>query len=445
MKSVLVIDDDRYFRAVLSQCLQQDGWEVIEADDGEQGLRLAVEHRPQVVLCDLLMPRCNGFQVCREIRRQNRQLPDTRIVVTTGSNYATDRLNALEAGADEYLIKPIHPPDLLVILRQLTGAGAPPPPAPPHTPAATDRTARLKFWGVRGSIPTPGPATVFYGGNTACVEVRVDGEIIILDAGTGIRSLGLALVEEFQDRPINLTLLISHTHWDHIQGFPFFEPAYNPKNRLRILGYEGARQNLEAILTSQMESPYFPIGLRQMPGYISIQELRDLNFQVGHVPAQAAFMNHPGICLGYRLNTGRGDVVYMPDNETFQRLHTQGGAALPPNPRESAEFARAQDQRLVEFIHGAHVLIVDAQYDSAEYQAHTGWGHSCVDDVVDLAVQGSVRQLFLFHHDPGHDDDRISRMVAHARELVTNRRANLKVEAAREGLEVVLQPVAKAG
>src|SRR5262245_39686438 len=132
----------------------------------------------------------------------------------------------------------------------------------------------LRFWGVRGSIPTPGPSTVHYGGNTSCVELRVDGQIIILDAGTGIRALGLALAEEFQDRPIDLTLLVSHTHWDHIQGFPFFPVAYDPKNTIRVLAFEGARKSLEATLSSQMESSYFPISMREMPGNITIEELK---------------------------------------------------------------------------------------------------------------------------------------------------------------------------
>src|ERR1700760_1773379 len=149
-------------------------------------------------------------------------------------------------------------------------------PLPEKDPSGNAAQAnRFKFWGVRGSIPTPGPDTVHYGGNTSCIEVRADDEIIILDAGTGIRPLGLALVEEFKEKPLNITLLISHTHWDHIQGFPFFLPAYNASNKLRILGYEGARAGLATTFAGQMESPYFPIALQQMPGHIMINELKE--------------------------------------------------------------------------------------------------------------------------------------------------------------------------
>ncbi|MHB8523955.1 MAG: response regulator [Limisphaerales bacterium] len=442
MKTVLLIDDDRVFRAVLSQCLQQDGWRVIEAEDGEVGIAMALREHPRVILCDLLMPRCNGFQVCREIRAHRGAHPSTKMIVMTGSSYATDRLNALEAGADEYLVKPINPPELLALMRQMTIPDTTQSAAPPAGAATVGAAARVRFWGVRGSIATPGPTTVFYGGNTACVEVRADGEIIILDAGTGIRALGLTLLQEFGNRPMAVTLLISHTHWDHIQGFPFFVPAYNPQNHVRILGYEGARKSLESILTGQMESLYFPIALHQMPGNISIEELRELNFSIGNVAAQAAFMNHPGICLGYRLVTRSGPIVYMPDNETFQRLRSQPAQAPGAGSAEAVEYARSQDQRLVDFIHEAEVLIIDAQYEAAEYAAHVGWGHSCLDDVVDLALRGNVKNLFLFHHDPTHDDDQISRMVAHARELVAARHGTVHVEAAREGLEFVLPPAA---
>ena len=171
-----------------------------------------------------------------------------------------------------------------------------------------------------GRFRVPAPETVFYGGNTSCVEVRVGTEIIVLDAGSGLRRLGLSLVEEFKDRPMNLNLLITHTHWDHIQGFPFFLPAYDPKNIVTIYGVEGASQGLQNTLSEQMESPYFPISMQQMPGHIAIRELRELKFNVSTVPVQAQFLNHPGICTGYRLFTPGGSISYLPDIEFYHRL-----------------------------------------------------------------------------------------------------------------------------
>ena len=272
---------------------------------------------------------------------------------------------------------------------------------------------------MRGSIPTPGPTTVKYGGNTSCVEVRADGQIIVLDAGTGLRLLGLELVAEFDTQPLELTLLLTHTHWDHIQGLPFFLPVYKPQNHLRILGYEGARHGLQVVLAGQMESPFFPIGLREVPANVRIEELKTMSFNIGPVRVKASFASHPGKCVGYRLFTSDGSIAFFPDNEL---------------PRQDASGHR----KMIDFLRGTDVLIMDAQFDTREYQQHTGWGHGCLDDVVALALQAEVKRLFLFHHDPNHDDARISQMLVHARKLVAARKGKLKVEAAQEGATVKL-------
>ena len=444
MKTVLVIDSDAHLRKLISQWLAEAGWRVLEIDDGERGIQIALQLQPDAVICDLLMPGCNGFQICRSIREQAGAIEQPRIIVTDSSVYATNRRNAIEIGADDYLVKPFKGEDLVRILESRHGrraaASTPRPPTRAHAPLPANQPPRLKFWGVRGSIPTPGPGTVQYGGNTSCVEVRADGEIIILDAGSGIRRLGLALAREFKDQPINLTLLITHTHWDHIQGFPFFIPAYNPHNRLRILGYEGARKGLHSTLTAQMESPYFPVSMRHMPGNIDVTELREREFNVGRVRVETTFVNHPGVCVGYRLFTSAGSIAYLPDNEPFQRMRSHAAGQPRAEHIEALKYASEQDQRVIEFLKDSEVLIVDSQYDDDEYQSHVGWGHGCVDDVVALALFARVKQLFLFHHDPDHDDDQISRMLEWARKLVALQGESLAVDAAREGLEYILQP-----
>ena len=434
MHSALIIDDDADFRALIAELLRAHGWQVWDADNGEHGLELAREHKPRVVVCDLLMPRGNGFQVCRALRADT-QFRATRIVVTTGRAYDSDRKTALEAGADEYLIKPFEMPALMEILNRLANSAAMSTDTAMFR--APDSGMRLKFWGVRGSIPTPGPATVLYGGNTSCIELRAEGQIIILDAGTGLRQLGRELDREFQEQPLQLNLLLSHTHWDHIQGLPFFQPLYRPNNRIRILGYEGARSGLFKVLSSQMESPFFPVGLKELPSNVEIDELRDMDFQLGNVRVQAYFANHPGICVGYRLTTRDGSVAFFPDNEPPNRLQHQPGAANADEPTRRG-FAEHELRKFVEFLRDVDVLILDSQYDAEEYLQHEGWGHGCVDDVVQIAVEAGVKQLFLFHHDPDHDDAKVTAMVQHARQLAAKMKSPLKIEAAREGLVVKL-------
>jgi phosphoribosyl 1,2-cyclic phosphodiesterase len=271
----------------------------------------------------------------------------------------------------------------------------------------------IKFWGVRGSIATPGAATVRYGGNTSCVEVRSGGEIIILDAGTGLRALGKQLLAESKNHPLNLTLLVTHTHWDHIQGLPFFAPIYDARCRLRILGGHG----LSAGLLAAMNRPYFPVSLKTLSARVKIEELKKFDFKIGSVRVRAQQANHPGVCLGYRLFTPHGSVAYFPDNESR---------------------AGGEDHPMVEFVRGADVLILDSQYDSAEYERHAGWGHGSVDDSVALALAAGVKRLCLFHHDPERNDKQVDSLLKYARKLVAKWKSKLKVDAAREGMVIQL-------
>ncbi len=264
MACVLIIDDDAASRHAVAALFANEDWKVLEASDGETGIQTALRNRPELILCDLLMPKSNGFEVCRTIREQ---LQPTKIIVVSGRDYRVDRASAFEAGADEYLLKPITWDLLLGAIEKLLPAI----PRRPHVKAPDWASAptRIKFWGVRGSIPTPGPTTVRYGGNTSCVEVRADGEIIILDAGTGIRLLGLALDKEFGARSMKVTLLITHTHWDHIQGLPFFSPVLRPEKSdsrfglrrcARRSGSDPGWANGDAVLSRQLAGASEPSG-----------------------------------------------------------------------------------------------------------------------------------------------------------------------------------------
>ena len=434
MPRVLIIEDDAENRRAMAQFFTREDWNVLEANDGDAGLELALRSRPELILCDLLMPKSNGFEVCRSIREQ---LQPTKIIVVSGRDYGVDRTSALEAGADEYLLKPVTWELLSGTIDRLLPE-IPRRPDPKVVSQHESIPARIRLWGVRGSIPVPGKGTVRYGGNTSCVEVRADGEIIILDAGSGIRLPGLALDKEFGPGSMKLTLLISHTHWDHIQGLPFFSPAYNQKNLIRVLGYEGARAGLAKILASQMETPFFPVSLRELPSHLAIEELKEMEFRVGLVKVQSKFANHPGICVGYRLATSSGSIAYFPDNEPYEELKLQLASRDGITEEEARDFAGAERGKMVDFLQSCDVAIMDTQYTEAEYAKHVGWGHSSVDSVVSLALEANVGKLILFHHDPNHDDRMIDKMVEHARAFVAESGKSLDVDAAREGAEILL-------
>jgi phosphoribosyl 1,2-cyclic phosphodiesterase len=288
----------------------------------------------------------------------------------------------------------------------------------------------IRFWGVRGSIPSPGPDTAFYGGNTSCVELSVDGQLIILDAGSGIRTLGMSLMGRAaaSKQPLEMSLLISHTHWDHIQGLPFFVPAYVPTNKLHVLGYSAVRHHLAEVLAMQMEPTYFPISMDDMPSHPDVHEVDD-HFEIGPVKAVAFFTNHPGRCAGFRFETSSGSVAYVSDNE----INHDGQATHLP--RETASHLL---DRMVDTLHGVRVLIHDAQYTRAEYQSKVGWGHSAVEDVVEMAGRAGVERLVMFHHDPMRTDADLNRIVRLARDLVAEHGWTMRVDAAREGMEIHL-------
>jgi phosphoribosyl 1,2-cyclic phosphodiesterase len=297
---------------------------------------------------------------------------------------------------------------------------------------------RIKFWGTRGSIAVPSSETLRYGGNTTCVELRADGEIVVLDAGSGIRPLGIALDREFQARPIKLSLLITHAHWDHIQGFPFFKPAYDSKNEIRIFGFDGAGATFREIMTEPMRSPFFPISMRELSARMDINKLTEMKFSLGQLDIHAAFVNHPGVCAGYRIFTSGGSVAFLPDHEPYEFfLHSARAKEL--SPEQAKDFAADQHAALVQFLRGSDVLILDAQYTDQEYETHIGWGHGSISSAVSLAREAEVQTLLLFHHDPSHDDKFVDKMVESARELVARSGSHLEVAGAQQDSEILLE------
>ena len=304
--------------------------------------------------------------------------------------------------------------------------------------SASSPPARIKFWGTRGSIAVPGPETLRYGGNTACVELRADGEIIVLDAGSGIRPLGIALDREFQARPIRLALLITHAHWDHIQGFPFFKPAYDSKNEIRIFGFDGAGATFREIMTEPMKSPFFPITMRELSARTDINKLNEMKFSLGKLDIHAAFVNHPGVCVGYRIFTSSGSVAFLPDHEPYEFfLHSARGKQL--SPEEAKEIAAEQRAELVQFLRGSDILILDSQYTDQEYETHIGWGHGSISSAVALAMEAEAQTLLLFHHDPSHNDEMVDTMVESARELAMKSGSHLEIIGAQQGSEVLIE------
>jgi phosphoribosyl 1,2-cyclic phosphodiesterase len=284
----------------------------------------------------------------------------------------------------------------------------------------------VTFWGTRGSIATPGPRTARYGGNTPCVAVEGSGgQLLILDAGTGIRALGLELVER-QNGAVKAEILLSHAHWDHIQGLPHFKPFFAPGNAVRIWGSRQGTTSLEAILRQQMDPAVFPVPLDALSASLTVQQVEAGEFTVGAFRVRAIKLRHPGTTLGYRLTpiAGGRSMAYVTDNELGPGGHYDTGASWRKD--------------FVAFLADVDLLIHDAMYTPEELEQHRGWGHSTFSEALALAADAGVARLVLFHHEPEHGDKVIDGLLAAARREAKAKRPAVEVLAAQEGMKLTL-------
>ncbi len=300
---------------------------------------------------------------------------------------------------------------------------------------------QLRLWGVRGSIPVPGPQTVRYGGNTACLELRYgpENKLIIVDAGSGIKGLGDKLVrEDLSSGPIKANLFLSHTHWDHIIGFPFFTPIFIPGTELDIyspVNYE--ERSVEEIIGIQLSYQYFPVRQSELSAQIRYHSLREEMLDVGDgMKITTKFLNHPVSTLGYRFEYGGATIVTLFDHEPYRNVFPDD----PSNPdydeaaaEEGARAADEENERIRSFISNADIVIHDTQYTQSEYEKkYLGWGHSTYEWAIKEAHRASVKQLYFFHHDPLRTDGELDRLLAAARKRITGK-SPVQIDMAREG------------
>jgi ribonuclease BN (tRNA processing enzyme) len=299
----------------------------------------------------------------------------------------------------------------------------------------------VHFWGVRGSIPCPGRSTVEFGGNTACLEIRADERLIIVDLGTGVKPLGDNLMAtELKKGPMDMDILITHTHWDHIMGFPMFTPLFVPSTKMRIMGPVSYNDDtLETVINDQLSYRYWPIRRSELAASIEYHELKETTLDMsGGLKLITKYLNHPILCLGYRFEYQGKTIVTVFDHEPYRNL-------FPTDPEdpgyneeaalEGQQAAKEENERILNFYSNADILIHDTQYGAAEFEKHLGWGHSSYEYAIEASCLAGVKKLVLFHHDPNSKDEHLESLEQYYKNVAASKSA-LEIIMAREGVTI---------
>ncbi len=281
-----------------------------------------------------------------------------------------------------------------------------------------------RLWGTRGSIPVSGPQYVRHGGNTSCMEFAHGGERIIFDAGSGLREVGLSLLKA---PPRRIHLFITHTHWDHIQGFPFFAPAYIAGYEISVYAAPNVEQDLESIFRGQLDRAYFPVQMEDMQAHLEFNYIKDEPVRIGDVEISWETTFHPGATVGYKMTVGDRQLVYMPDNEFLKGYM---GEPL----RELTGENEATYGQLVDFCTGVDVLLHEAQYTQEEYPIKVGWGHTSVANACTLAKVCGAKRWMVIHHDPSHGDEFLQNKLNLTRQILRGMGCSAEVQHGCDGL-----------
>ena len=405
-KKILVIDDDKNMLEFSKAQLTKSGYETYTLNDSALAMEKINLYKPDVLIVDLLMPKVDGYALIENIRKCA-DLNDTKIIVVSAKAFKFDHNRVYEMGANAYLNKPFKYENLEAEIKSVLR-----------------NEIKITFWGTRGTIPKPGKSTLKFGGNTSCVSVELTkNRLFIFDAGTGIIELGEYLNSNNKRHKMNL--LITHPHWDHIHGFPFFWPIYKQGNELAVYGTPHGNISLREVMSGQMESIYFPVTIREFASRVYFREISEGDYEIEGLSVKTMLLIHPGITLGYKIKDTDGkSMAYITDNEIDRR-----------GEERHDTYTR---HKLAKFLNKVDVLIHDSSYSDDEYKRRVGWGHPPITEVLKLAADAEVKSLYLSHHDPSHNDDKVAEKEAYARRYFEERNLDIQCSAAIEGSSVII-------
>lgn len=439
LKKVLVADPSSTSIREIFNSSKAKEYEIKTVDNGPDCMNTLQSFQPDIVVVELLLPQMHGIEILTKIKTA----PETRnigVIVVSSLTMIQNYNAAIELGANYFLTKPFSNHDFFLLLERFyEGTLTPDPFSPkmPHfdeamcyNPIASTATSYIKFWGTRGSSPVSGNEYIQYGGNTCCLEIRHNDSRIVIDAGTGIRDLG---DDPSLNEQTTIPLLIGHTHWDHITGFPFFAPLYRKDCHLDILAPVGYEKNTKELFNDMLAFGYFPVRLEEMFAKMTFNELRDGgSVKFGDIEIFCHHANHPGPTLCFKIKSPRKTIGYVSDNEVLLGFHG------PPGNIGKEHHLLEPHLSLLNFLEDCHVLIHEAQYFPYEYHEKVGWGHSSISNATAFVKHLNCHEWIVTHHDPKHTDEILKKKEQIHIDVLGECNMDIRFKLAHDGLVVPL-------
>lgn len=410
------------------------------AQSGDEVIEKITSFAPNLIYVDLLLPEMHGIELIKRIRA-NPKSEGIGMILSSNNSMIQNFHAAIKEGVDFFLTKPFEIPYLYILFdRFFKGNLLPEPfhpsewqqadPATVYQPKIHDTDCFIKFWGTRGSNAVSGSEYIRFGGNTVCLEVRHGDDLIIIDAGSGIRPLG----QKIDTKKVKtLHIFLSHTHWDHVTGFPFFDPVYDPNVQVVIWSPVGFEKSTRELFTDMLAYAYFPVRLEDIRAKISFNDLRDGHpVSIGDISIDSTYAFHPGATLAFKIHINGKTIGYATDNEMFLGYHGNPNALSKDHPLIKAH------QSVIDFFHGCDLLVHEAQYTPLEYQRRVGWGHSSISNAALLCKFAEVHEWIVTHHDPKHtDQDLLDKLQLH-KDILEDCNYPCHVQFAFDGMKLLL-------
>lgn len=438
-KKILIADPSKDFLLSIKGSKKADKFEIELATNGPDCLEKIKTFHPDLVIVDFMLPNAHGIEILHTAKNSS-SMGKIGVIITSYHSMMQNYNSAIRLGANYFIEKPFTKETLFQLIQLFFEGNLCPAPfankktsvkVPSIPPPPSKIPAYIKLWGTRGSNPVAGSEYVRFGGNTPCLEIRNGEDLVIIDAGSGIRSLGQILHDSPQKE---LNLLLSHTHWDHLLGFPFFNPIYEPNRKINIWSPIGFEKNTKELFTDMLAYAYFPVGLDDIQSKIIFKDLRDSqSIDFGSIRISTHYAFHPGSTLCFKIEINGKKIGYATDNEFLL------GCLLPPEQILKKTSLLTPYLSLMHFFQDCDLLIHEAQYSTEEYANHIGWGHSSVSNVSFLVKKLGLKKWIVTHHDPRHTDEHLLQKHQIQQSLMKQLNHDCVVQLAYDGMMIPIE------